>query len=147
MKRKGGVKQGQRPGAAMVKFEPPKPEVLTKEGLHRRVDELLGVSEMVKSDSYSPVILPKWEYDGLVNDSENLRDENKRLHGLLSDLRKEQNERSMRSLNELQERLVHARNPAKKTAPKKSPALCLVTDEFRKWKSEQHDGGHDHAHE
>ncbi len=144
MKGKGGGKRGQGTGAAMAKFEPPKPEVLTREGLHRRVDELLRSSEFFKSDRYSPVILPKYEYDGLVNREEFLRDENKRLRGLLDDLRKERNERSMRSLNEIQELLAHERNRAKKTAPKKSSAIRLVTDEFKAFKkSKKSKEGHD----
>ncbi len=115
-KEKGSGKRGHVIRAAIAKFEPPKPEVLTKEGLHRRVDELLGVSEMVKSDSYSPVILPKWEYDSLVRDSERLKEH-------------------------LMGHAAGPKVPAKKTDPKKAPSICLVTDEFRKFQEGGKDNG------
>lgn len=136
MKGKGGGKQGRSPGAAMAQYEPPKPEVLTREGLHRRLDELLEMSEFSKDDSYSPVILPKWKYDNLLFRSEQL-----------DELREEQMRQYKQSTQNLQELLTGLSNPAQKAAPKKSPAICLVTDEFKAFSKTKKGKGKENHHE
>lgn len=71
-----------------VEAERPKPKVLTREELHQRID--LWMEWAKSSDSWTPMLIQKWEYDGLLKDkkfSEDFLDlERRRVSGLLSEV-------------------------------------------------------------
>lgn len=118
----------------MAKYEPPKPEVLTREGLHRRVDDLLEVSALSKSDSYSPVILPKWEYEHLIWESGRLKE-------LTEELMEERRNQSEQRRSELKERMEETKTLLRRmsgtgarTKKKSGPILSLVSADFEKFR-------------
>jgi hypothetical protein len=69
--KKGGKEKYSGPVTAAVEL--PKPKVLTREELHKELDDCLNMANLCKDQSYAPVIIKQWQYNSLLRERDEFK--------------------------------------------------------------------------